>query len=40
MVDTIIEGKMTVESLIELINEHYKKDDTLSIWARLRKQKE
>jgi hypothetical protein len=39
MVDTIIDGKMTTESLIDIINEHYKLEDNLEVWIRIRKVK-
>jgi hypothetical protein len=39
MVDTVIEGKMTTESLIEVINDHYRPEDNLEVWIRIHKVK-
>jgi len=36
MVDTIIEGQMTADELVELILEHYSICDTVFVWARIR----
>jgi hypothetical protein len=37
MTDTIIGGKMTTESLIETINDHYNPEDNLEVWIRIHK---
>ena len=35
MVDTIIEGSMTVEDLIDTIKDHYGYEETVMVWARI-----
>ena len=37
MVDTIIEGKMDVETLIEHIKDHYTNDENVRVWVRIHK---
>ncbi len=37
MVDTIIEGRMLTEALIDSINNHYDTLDIIDVWVRIRK---
>ena len=37
MVDTIIEGIMSVENLIDTVRDHYGYDEKIMVWARLRR---
>ena len=37
MVDTIIEGKMLKEALVDTINDHYDDLNILEVWIRIKK---